>query len=381
MRLNSQCCTLLSMLLITSLLSACFNDKHSPGLTSLGSFPKSITFDNEDNAYIATVNGSILRHDGAQLTRILERGNHGLDFAEKIRFAQGRLYIHNRRYSGADKGYINEVLLFSTNGEYIDRLISDDDSHDSLLNGIVVNHSGQLYSIADIHDVLRINYDKQNLIRITPLINIDNLTQDIADKINANSDLQVSTSNPDVLTADTPQTPNTAEPLVASAELNTLTLDLTLTEQQTTPLAGDPISITLPLLGLNNLTVDRSDNIYMSGLLGVFMFDRDGNYIKTLTASDENNWKITHSLTTDPYGNIITATYDPENAYDMSFSKFHPDGSYAGKLLAGDMRDMWTSIQDICFDSAGNFYVVDFLKGILKFNQAGQFDKVVARPH
>lgn len=381
MRANLRSSLLILVVLASSQLSACFSDNNKSAMTSLGSFPKSIAFDHEGNAYIATVSGNIIRHDGQQLVTLIQRGDHGLDFAEKIRFSQDKLYIHNKRYTGTEGGYVNEILLYSVEGDYLDHLLSPADIKSKQLTDMVVNEFGQLYSITNIQDVLRINFDKQNLINITPLINIDVLQQGSIDALKQISDLNIADVDPGNFfnTSDTEQNSDTTLTNEANTQdppVTTLGDYLQLDPQE----FGELAEITLPLSGLSNITVDIANNVYLSGLLGVFMFDPDGNYIKTITIADENTVTLTHSLTADPYGNIIVVSYDPNRAYDMQFNKFDRNGNYVGKFLVGNTNDMWSSIQDISFDQAGNFYVVDFVRGVYKFNSQGKFEKTIARP-
>lgn len=381
MRTKLRSSTVFLFILLISQLSGCLNNEQFQDMTVLGSFPKSITFDNEGNAYIGTVNGQVIRYDGQTLTRIIDRGSHGMDYVEKIRFSQDRLYIHNKRYTGPAHGYTNEVLMFTPEGEYIDRLLKPSDIKTKQFEDIVVNHYGQLYSITNLQNLLRVNFDKQDLINITPLIRVDSLSQGIVDALNklgvdttGDSSSTTATSS-DGQTATTTTTSDQTVTSQLSASLSDLLADATSTTADQTA-----AQITLPLFGLSNITIDTADNVYLSCLLGVFKFDSDGNYIKTIATAEEYGISIPHILSADPYGNIIVAGYPKDDAYDMRFIKFNRNGTYAGKLIKSDTRNMFTSIQDIIFDEAGNFYVVDFLKGIYKFDQTGHFDKIIARP-
>jgi hypothetical protein len=383
--MRSQHCgrAVLYLLFLASQLSACLHDKEDTTMHSLGSFPKSIAIDNNDNLYIATVKGQVIRYDGQSLSRIIDRGSHGMDFAEKIRYSQGRLYIHNRRYSEAQQTYINEVLLFDTDGSYISHLLEQSDANTKQLGDIVANQVGQLYSITNLQDVLRINYDRQKLVTITPMINIDSLSSAIKDVLTQlDYDIASLTDSTNSLIQDNVDN-------LSSNGLDISSLDSQLSNLSVTDLAdnidtvqevSNAITISLPLLGLSDITIDQSNNVYMSCLLGVFKFDGDGNFIKSITTTNEHGIAIPHSLAADPYGNMIVAGYHPDDAYNMQFVKFDRDGNYVDKFIKDDVRGIFTSIQDIAFDSAGNFYVVDFLKGIHKFNPNGQFEKIIAKP-
>ena len=391
MRPHSRSISLLLLLLSISSLSACLNDGQSDGLTALGSYPKSIAFDHDDNAYIATVKGDIIRYDGQQLTRLITHGTHGLDFAEKIRFAQGKLYIHNKRYAGTEQGYLSEVLLFSVEGEYIDRLLSEDTAKTNQFNDIVVNHTGQLYSIINVEQILRINYDKQDLIKFTPLINIEALTQKIIDVIQQYNDIAISDIRLDEIIPSSPVSEKIVSiaPESAQSDLAKQLFDLsklpppnipTVAPQLNTPQTADMTRITLPLLGLSKITIDAADNIYLSCLLGVFLFDSNGHYLKSVVTVDDNDVTLVQGLAADPYGNMVIASYNPADAYHMQFRKVDRNGNATGPLLSDNTNRTWLSIQDITFDNAGNFFVVDLLQGIYKFDRDGQFEKIIARP-
>lgn len=420
-------------LLIPLLLSACMYEKQDSNiLDTLGSYPKSITFDNEDNAYIATVSGRIARYDGQQLTKFISRGTHGLDFAEEIRFANGILYIHNKRYVDRKTGYVDEVLQFSTEGEYIDNLISQDDVNTTMLDNIDVNSTGQLYSITNKPNIIRVNYDKQGLIGFEPsiLITLDiqrildalkslvdfdipdkSITlADILDKTDlattGDENTEITISQDEILdTLNSIEDPVIGNEIIdISAIIDTLDIedqsydlptitdetystsnisnDLDKVKESVNILSLPDFKLTLVnLLGLANITTDMSENIYISCLFGVFRFDRDGHYLDTVAMLNDHDIKIIHSLAVDPYNNLVIASYDPRDTSSMQYLKFDQDGKYNGKFISPHEAGMGVSIHDIAFDSAGNFYVVDIINGVYKFDQTGQFEKIIARPH
>ena len=347
--------------LLTTQLSACLDQANwerwkgsGKNNASPNSFITSITFDNEDNLYIATVSGKILRYDGRHLTEIISGPPHGLGIAKTIRFAQNHLYIHYKHYINKDTGYSDDMMLFSVGGEYIEQLFSRNVVahllHSSattegqvLISDTAVNHFGQLYTLAKPTALLRINYDKQNLIRIAPQI-----------------DKAVIEENKEYLSQ------------VYNLDLSNYT---DLEETQGLPELPD-----FYLDGLTSIATDAQNNIYIGCILGVFKFDTEGNYLKSIAVAGKYNLMFPHSLAIDPSGNIIIANYYQISPARMEFIKFDANGNYMGIFIPAGTAGLGIRVDDMMFDHAGNLYIVDTIKGIYKFDSTGQFTKIIIKP-
>lgn len=365
------------VLLLATQLSACYDPDNKPATTTLDSFPKGIAFDNEDNLYIATVTGNIFRIDGQQqqLSKLLVRGDHGLDLAENIRYSQNKLFIHNKRYAGKNVGYIDEVLLFSTEGEFIDELITEKDIDGTNFTGISVNRHAQLYSLTDAKTakLIRINLDKLNLVKID--FAISRLSTEFATQ----TDNLLSTNLADI---------NTNLTEIKSA-LNDFTQEDIVTEEDVAQLSEsinninvDEINyLTSLLVSPNGITTDKMNNIYVSFIHSILKFDMNGNYLNNITPTSNKKQIFTNKMAVDPYGNLVIKNLSSvNNTTQISFTKYDPDGHYLGVFIPPEAIDQNASIQDIAFDSAGNFYLVDTLKGIYKFNSSGQFVSIIVKP-
>ena len=348
--------------LLTTQLSACLDQadwdtwkESDQNNTSPNSFITSITFDHDDNLYIATVSGKILRYDGHQLTEIISRPPYGSGIAKTIRFAQNHLYIHYKHYLNKDAGYSDDMVLFSAEGDYIERLFSKNvvanllnsspaTEGDVLISDATVNYFGQLYTLTKPTALLRINYDRQNLIRIAPQID--------RTVIEENREYLSEFYNVDELLEQT-----IPEEIGDLPELPDFYLD-----------------------GLTGIATDAQNNIYISCILGIFKFDAEGNYLKTIALVGKNNLVFPHSLALDPSGNIIVANYYQITPARMEFIKFDPNGNHMGVFIPAGTAGLGIRVDDMMFDHAGNLYIVDTIKGVYQFDSTGQFTKIIIKP-
>ena len=362
-------------ILLISQLSACYQQGNKPAPTTLNSFAKGIAFDNDDNLYIATVSGNIFRHDGDKLHNIIAKGTAGLDLAESVRYAQGTLYIHNKRYAGPEQGYVDEILLFNTDGEFIDQLVTETDIQGKNFIDISVNATAQLFSLTDANTarIFRINQNKFDLSKF------DLASEpEFTDLLNQYAGLAEAVN------------PQQTESPVATDTDTVVLIQQHLGEENTSQIDNLDIGIvetsvnTLPALFFTptGITTDTVDNIYVSFLQGVYKFTANGRFIKPIVNMDEHGFNMTNKMTVDPYGNLVVANMlITEESTQLNFLKFDADGNYLGVFIPAGAGGIGNSIQDIAFDSAGNFYIVDMLKGVYKFDSSGQFDSLLLKTY
>ena len=321
---------------------------------ALNSFITSIAVDNDNRLYIATVSGKIMRYDGHYLTEIIPGHPLGFGLARSIRFAQNNLYIHYKRYIDKDAGYTDEMLLFSADGEYIEQLFSKREVADLVKNNtkgdehvlladIAANNLGQLYTLTKPTALLRINYDKQNLVRIEP-------------DISANLIIE----NEEYL-----------------AEISGIDLSKVADLEEIQDLPELPA---IPLDGLTSIAIDSQNNIYIGSLFGVFKFDAKGQYLKTIVLLGEHTLDFPTSLAIDPAGNIIIANFHKTIPASMDFIKLDANGNNMGVFIPAGTAGLGLRVDDMLFDHAGNFYIVDTIQGIFKFDSAGQFIDIIIKP-
>jgi len=132
---------------------------------TINNISQGLTFDNLNNLYISTVGGEVFKLDGKKLSTFIAQGVGGLDFNKHIRFSKGNFYINNVLNVGTGLEYIDEVLLFSTTGTFIRRLLDETDIGDYFFEDIAVNTQGQLYVALPTNSddvVVRVDSNAQN---------------------------------------------------------------------------------------------------------------------------------------------------------------------------------------------------------------------------
>lgn len=344
-------------LLLVTQLSACYDSDNKPAPRTLNSFPSAITFDSEDNLYIATVSGNIFRYADQQLSKLIPRANHGLDFASSIRYSQNHLYIHNKRYAGTERGYVDEILLYSSNGRFIDHLINEDEVQANTFSAIDVNRHGQIYSICDaaVEKIFRINRDKYGL-----------------EKFNISPGL-LTTFQPDPGQV----TEETANPdaLVAVEDANKL---MALLAEQPPEVSKQLESI---LTTPRGIVTDQANNLYVSFTAGIITLDLHTGTITSVAKANQAGFGISIKMAIDPYGNLVVLNRYYENGIPhTNVLKFTPHEPDPHVFIPTGVIAENNSIKDMTFDSAGNLYIVDNLQGIAKFDQTGQFVDIIVKP-
>ncbi|MDH5408862.1 MAG: hypothetical protein OEY00_09655, partial [Gammaproteobacteria bacterium] len=353
---------------------ACYSPGNKPAPTTLESFAKSIAFDNEDNLYIATVSGNVFRHDGQSLSRLISKGTAGLDIAEGVRYSQGTVYVHNKRYETAQLSYVDEILRFTTDGEFIGMLVNETDIKAKNFINVSANAEAQIFSLtdADTARILRINRDKLNLSDFD--LASDPEFNQLLDQLMGLTD---STSTDQALPA--PEETDTMILIQEHLGEDVIT-EIQNTDAQTTDTATN--GLTALFATPTGLTTDNSDGLYVSFFHGIYKFTTHGNFIRTVIKMGEHGFEMTNKMAVDPYGNLVVANIiATEESTTINFLKFDADGNYQGVFIPTGAGGLTNRVHDIAFDHAGNFYVVDMIKGVYKFDATGQFDSLLVKTY
>lgn len=145
-------------------------DPFLSAVSTIGDLPKGLTFDSQNNLYISTVGGKVMKLNGINISTFIPEGNAGLDFNRHIRFSQGNFYVQNVLNVGhATLPHIDEVLLFNSTGAFVRKLLDENAISVPFFEVIAVNAQGQLYVEAwnsSTFVVVRVDSDGKNLTNI-----------------------------------------------------------------------------------------------------------------------------------------------------------------------------------------------------------------------
>jgi sugar lactone lactonase YvrE len=128
-----------------------------------------------------------------------------------------------------------------------------------------------------------------------------------------------------------------------------------------------------------SVVVDKNGYIYVTCVLGVKKFDKNGNYVLTIKPDmTGEEWSfIPYGMCLDPQGNLLIADWANSKVWRIS-----PTGTVLQKIGSyGDADGQLFAPTDVAADAQGNVYVMDtFHDRVQKYTASGTFLKKWGTP-